>query len=340
MAKKSAKKATRRAQATPAARPKPTAALIDAALERKPTINDVARIAGVSKKTDSRVINRSPLLSDAETISVTVDEVNQPPSLTPIGDKAVNEGAAVTFTASASDPDLPGQSLTFSLDSGAPATAAINPASGEFTWTTAEADGPGSYPVTVRVTDNGSPEQTAAEALIIVVIEVNLPPVLSAIGDQVVNAGGTLTFMAGATDDDLPAQTLTFSLEPGAPNGAEVAANGLFTWTPVMGHMPLTNQITLRVQDNGSPGQSDFKTFDVIIVEPPLITITREPDGRPRLTWTAFPGKTYQVLASSDPASDIWIDLGAPIEAAAATESWVDDSPAAAQKFYQIQQLD
>src|SRR3954470_11448267 len=30
----------------------------------QPTINDVARIAGVSKKTVSRVINRSPLLND------------------------------------------------------------------------------------------------------------------------------------------------------------------------------------------------------------------------------------------------------------------------------------
>ncbi len=30
----------------------------------QPTINDVARVAGVSKKTVSRVINRSPLLND------------------------------------------------------------------------------------------------------------------------------------------------------------------------------------------------------------------------------------------------------------------------------------
>ncbi|HLL29556.1 MAG TPA: LacI family DNA-binding transcriptional regulator, partial [Allosphingosinicella sp.] len=30
----------------------------------KPTINDVARLSGVSKKTVSRVINRSPLLND------------------------------------------------------------------------------------------------------------------------------------------------------------------------------------------------------------------------------------------------------------------------------------
>ena len=30
----------------------------------KPTINDIARLAGVSKKTVSRVINRSPLLNE------------------------------------------------------------------------------------------------------------------------------------------------------------------------------------------------------------------------------------------------------------------------------------
>ena len=40
--------------------------MINTAMSRnsQPTINDVARVAGVSKKTVSRVINRSPLLSD------------------------------------------------------------------------------------------------------------------------------------------------------------------------------------------------------------------------------------------------------------------------------------
>jgi len=39
--------------------------------EPKPTINDVARLAGVSKKTVSRVINNSPLLNDATRDKVT-----------------------------------------------------------------------------------------------------------------------------------------------------------------------------------------------------------------------------------------------------------------------------
>ena len=48
----------------------------------KPTINDVARIAGVSKKTVSRVINRSPLLSDAtrEKVEAVIREIGYVPN--------------------------------------------------------------------------------------------------------------------------------------------------------------------------------------------------------------------------------------------------------------------
>ena len=47
-----------------------------------------------------------------------------------------------TFTAGASDPDVPANTLSFSL-LGAPAGATIHPATGAFSWTPTEAQGPG-----------------------------------------------------------------------------------------------------------------------------------------------------------------------------------------------------
>ncbi|MBC2667543.1 LacI family DNA-binding transcriptional regulator [Novosphingobium piscinae] len=50
--------------------------------EAKPTINDVARLSGVSKKTVSRVINRSPLLNDAtrEKVEAVIAELGYVPN--------------------------------------------------------------------------------------------------------------------------------------------------------------------------------------------------------------------------------------------------------------------
>ena len=74
-----------------------------------------------------------------------------------IGDKTVDEGSQLTFTAVANDTNVPAQTLTFSLDPGAPDGAAINPSSGLFTWTPTEEQGPAVYYVTVRVTDDADP---------------------------------------------------------------------------------------------------------------------------------------------------------------------------------------
>ena len=45
---------------------------------KKPTINDVARLSGVSKKTVSRVINNSPLVTDAtrRAVKAVMEELN------------------------------------------------------------------------------------------------------------------------------------------------------------------------------------------------------------------------------------------------------------------------
>src|SRR5437867_3883230 len=117
-----------------------------------------------------RVNDLSTGLSDFETITITVRETNTAPVLATIWNKIVRVDSLLTFTASATDADIPRQTLTCSLDAGAPAGASINPSNGVFTWTPTEAQGPGTNRVTVRVTDNGSPPLSAAQTVTITVL--------------------------------------------------------------------------------------------------------------------------------------------------------------------------
>ena len=137
--------------------------------------------------------------------------------LAAIANQSVNEGAAVTFTATATDADLPAQGIAYSLV-GAPDGAAINAATGVFTWTPSEAQGGPAYTFTVRAVDNATPALTAERTVTITVTEGNTAPVLAAIANQSVNEGASVTFTATATDADLPAQGIAYSLV-GAPEG-------------------------------------------------------------------------------------------------------------------------
>src|SRR6185295_11487689 len=111
---------------------------------------------------------------------VTVKEVNSPPVMPVITDKSVNENSLLSFTVTANDSsDTPANSISFSLDPGAPAGASINTSSGLFTWAPNETFGPGVYPVTVRATDNGSPTLYTTRTFLVTVNELNVAPVLT-----------------------------------------------------------------------------------------------------------------------------------------------------------------
>jgi subtilisin family serine protease len=208
--------------------------------------------------------NGAPNLFDEEAITITVNEFNVAPVLAAIGNKSINEGSELTFTSTATDDDLPANTLTFSLI-GAPAGATINPATGAFSWSPTEGEGPGSFPVTVRVTDNGSPALSDEETITISVNEVNEAPVLAAIADQIVDEQTQLAFTATATDTDLPANTLTFSLDPGAPAGATIdPLTGVFTWTPTEVQGPGSYDIKVRVSDGAL---TDVQTIVVTVTD-------------------------------------------------------------------------
>jgi hypothetical protein len=286
--------------------------------------------------------NGSPSLNDFETISVTINEVNVAPSLAFISDKTVNEGSVLSFTASATDSDVPAQALSFSVDLGAPSGVIINPTNGFFTWTPAEAQGPGIYSVTVRVADNGSPAQSTAETFNITVNEVNTAPLLAAIGNQSVNEGVTLTFISTATDPDIPANTLTFSLDPGAPVGAVIdPASGVFTWTPSTNQAPSTNAVTVRVTDNGSPASSDSGTFTIIAstITPLRVTAVSVSGANVvTLDWSSQAGKTYRVEFKDNLGQTTWNTLG-DFNATESTMSATDSISGTPQRFYRIQQM-
>ena len=65
----------------------------------------------------------------------------------------------------------------------------INSSTGVFSWTPTEAQGGLTPSVTITVTDNGSGNLTDSETFTITVNEVNVAPVLAAIGNQSVNEG-------------------------------------------------------------------------------------------------------------------------------------------------------
>ncbi len=204
---------------------------------------------------------------DWETIKVTVTGTgNAAPVLAAIGSKTVNELSPLTFTATATDANA-GQTLTFSLDAGAPSGASINSSSGAFSWTPTEVQGPGSYPITVRVTDNGSPSSNDWELITVTVNEVNSAPALSSIADQTANETQMFTFTPSASDSDVPANTLTYSLVSG-PEGMTInATSGQISWTPSEVDGAETNQVTIRVKDNGVPSLVAERTFNVIVNE-------------------------------------------------------------------------
>ncbi|HWQ93603.1 MAG TPA: hypothetical protein VN673_18215, partial [Clostridia bacterium] len=58
----------------------------------------------------------------------------------------------------------------------------------------------------------------------------NTAPRLGSIAEKRAVIGQLLTFSAAASDEDLPVQKLTFSLEPGAPKGASTSPDGTFAW--------------------------------------------------------------------------------------------------------------
>src|SRR5204862_423652 len=128
--------------------------------------------------------NGTPSMSATNSFQVIVTEVNTPPILTLPGTQTIAEQTALSSNATATDSDVPANTLSFALVSGP--TRLPGSASRAIAWTPTEAQGPSTNTVTVRVLDNGTPSMSATNSFLVIVTEVNTPPILTLPGTQTI----------------------------------------------------------------------------------------------------------------------------------------------------------
>jgi len=209
---------------------------------------------------------------DFETITITANEVNQVPVVTPNPDILLAEGEPAPLQMFEADADLPTQTITWDA-TGLPSGLSINPSTGLISGTIGvgtTADSP--YDVTVSANDGVGTGQDVFE---LSVTDTNRSPVLTAIGNKTVTQGSTLMFKANATDPD--GDGFTFSLVS-PPAGASISSAGNFTWTPSVA--PGDYPVTVKVTDNGTPVLTDQETITISVqASNPNPTPSPDPDN-------------------------------------------------------------
>ncbi|MCE9528620.1 MAG: tandem-95 repeat protein [Planctomycetales bacterium] len=150
------------------------------------------------------------LYGNTATAAITVNSVPDAPVLASIGDRSVQQGTLLTFTATATDGD-PEDTLTFSLQ-GNPGGAAIDPQTGVFTWTPNAAQAPGTYSLDVVVSDGTLID---SETISIEVTELPnlLPSITSLALDQSTIDENGIVALSGAVLDGDAGDTHTVTID-------------------------------------------------------------------------------------------------------------------------------
>jgi len=226
---------------------------------------------------------------DSESITITVGDVNRLPVLQPVGNKQVDEGAILTFTISANDPD--NDPLIYSA-SNLPTGASFNALTRTFTWTPSFGEA-GNYQNIIFTVSDGTDQDS--ESITITVGDINRPPVLSQIGNRQISEGTSLTFIIVATDPDN--DPLTYSAS-NLPVGASFnPSTKTFTWTPGFGSSGNYPNILFTVSDGTDQGLESITIIVGDVNRPPVM----QPVGNKQVD----EGETLLfIFSANDPDND------------------------------------
>ncbi len=211
------------------------------------------------------------VLTDSEDITITVNDVNRAPVLSPIGDKVVDENHLLSFEVTATDPDGTTPTLTASnLPEGATFVDNGN-GTGAFNWTPTYEQAAVYASVHFEASDG---VLTDSEDITITVNDVNRAPVLSPIGDKVVDENQLLSFTVSATDPDGRTPSLAgTNLPPAAGFTDNGDGTGTFTWTPTSDQVGVYPGVHFEASDGEL---IDTEVIDIMVIKanrPPILSV-------------------------------------------------------------------
>jgi len=189
-------------------------------------------------------------------------EANAAPAITPLEPVVVSRGDKLSVQVVADDPDGDNAKLKYELQD-APVGMTIT-TEGMIEWTIAANVPGGTMKVTVVALDELAPSPSS-----ILAVTINLPPVLTAIAPQTVQAGQALVIKPSAID---PEGGEVVFLARDLPSGAEFDASSGFNWTPTTEQLGV-HEVLFEVRD--PHGASDEELM--------VITVTLKPNIAPTL---------------------------------------------------------
>ena len=214
---------------------------------------------GNSDVGDNSVIVRvqdSGSLSDTQSFTVTVTNVNDAPEITSSAVTTATEDQTYSYDADATDIDT-GDTVTFSLET-SPTGMTINSTTGVIQWTPGNSD-VGDHSVGVRVQDASG--LTGTQDFTITVANVNDAPEITSSAVTSATEDQAYSYDVDATDIDV-GDTFTYSLSQ-LPTGMTInSSTGVIQWVPNDSHVG-DNSVTVQVED--SEGSSDTQSFTITV---------------------------------------------------------------------------
>ncbi|MFL2802104.1 MAG: cadherin domain-containing protein [Paracoccaceae bacterium] len=251
-------------------------------------------------------------LSDTQAISLTINNLNDPPVISSGSNGSIAENAStgtIAYDASASDPDS-GQSLVFSVSGTDSSLVTIDSDDGEIRLNnSANFEVKNSYSLNIIATDNGGTPSSISKAITINISDQNdSPEVTDDLGITTINTAlNSIVVLNDDTDEDgdgLTIQSISYG------GSGTVSHNGTtINYTPPSGAANISETINYTVSDGNGGSDTGILTVNV---RTPLITgpsnsagsdtsaITKQENQTAVTTFSANVGVTWVINSGLD----------------------------------------